>query len=92
MTPAELSARYRNLLVALSRHVSLISNQAEQMRAETETESHNGRKAGLHCKANSLVKQACVISAMLYRNKPAMRYFFDTTNIDEIARKEIKRS
>jgi len=92
MNDKELIARYRNLLIALSRMYTAVAESSRTIQEIAKSETMNGRKAGLNCKANSLAKTASKLSKVIYRNKAALRYFFNTTDLDEVADKEIEYS
>lgn len=92
MNESELIARYRNLIIALARMQTAVAKSSRTIQELARSETMNGRKAGLHCKANSLAKHATQLSKVIYRNKAALRYFFNTTDLDEVADKEIQYS
>lgn len=92
MTTTELSARYRNLLIVLSRHISTLNEEAGNLRSVSKSDIPNGHKAGLNCKVNALLRQSARLCCMMHKNNAALRHFFDTTNIDEVAQEQLKHS
>lgn len=92
MNDTELIARYRNILIALARMQTVVAESSRTIHEIAEHETMNRRRAGLKCKANSLAKHASQLSKLIYRNKAALRYFFNTTDLDEVADKEIQYS
>lgn len=92
MTTTELAARYRNLLVVLSKNISTLNEEAEHLREVARSDISNGHKAGLNCKANALLRQSARLHFMIHKNNAALRHFFGTTNLDEVAQEQLKHS
>lgn len=89
MTNDELASRYRNLIIALCRHTSGLRAEHQLLREAAAFEQNPGRKAGLYCKANTIIRGAGILSAMIGRNRQAMKAMFGTANIESVAEEEM---
>lgn len=89
LTKEELIGRYQTLLITLARAQLAMASGSMVIRDLAKTEPASGRRAGMNCKANELSKQAHELSRVIHRHNLSMRHFFDTTNLDEVARKPI---
>lgn len=85
MASHDLLIRYKNLLIILARYQVALAKGAAAIREAAAAEQHNGRFAGLNCKARAISKQAKSLEVIIGRNSAALRYFFGTTKVKEIA-------
>lgn len=89
MTHQEMSRSYRNLLVVMAREALIKQDEASSIKVAAELETQGGRKSGLYCKANAYAKQAKSLNWMLSKNKAALGHFFQTTELEDVADRDI---
>lgn len=89
MTNRELADRYRNLLISLCQYHQGMINRASRMAEASQIEETLGRRLGLRAKVKTIYSQAWLLQVIIHRNKAALKFFFQRTDIESIASEQI---
>lgn len=90
LSSAELTSRYRNLLIAMAREHVAIGEAEQAMRAGAVAAKTHGSFAGRNCKANTLRGQRCRLAKLLRRNRAALLHYFATDDVEDVASMRIE--
>lgn len=89
LKPADILARYRNLLIVLARETEHLKDEALAIRKEAQDEKRINRRHGLLAKANARDKHRARLTLILSRNRVILIHFFGTPYLQKIAQLEI---
>jgi hypothetical protein len=91
MKQTDLLSRYRNLLIVLAREHGEQVYRAQKLRDYAAQEPPNSRHfGGLLAKARAIGHEAHNTKYIVSRNNAALRHFFGTDNLEEVAKREIE--
>lgn len=89
MSPEEINARYRNLLITLAREAESIREDVGNMHVALESEEQLSRRLGMRTIINAKNRQRARMLQLLGRNKAALRHFFKFADAAKVAAEKI---
>lgn len=89
LTNEQKSVRYRNLLIVLAIEVMQSRERADQLKHAAEQEQHPGKRAGLRTLLHCSNRHTQMLERMLSRNRAALRDYFGTAKVEEVAKSKI---
>lgn len=89
LTPNDLAARYRNLLITIAREARNLRVEVQQLQSKRHDTARAGIRAGLSTIIKARNKQRAKMLQLLSRNNAANHEFFGTAKPEDIAEQEI---